>query len=259
MWQPSWACPTDGYFYPPTLFTDVQPSSTIAQVEIFGPVLVAMTFRTPRSRSRWRTTRRTGSRRASGPRASTSRSTSRRRSRRAWSGSTRRTCSTRPRGFGGYRESGFGREGGREGMWEYVKPERGTRRRGDGNAESARAAASRIRRIGHLGRGRPVASDADARSGVPPIDRTPKLFIGGKQTRPDSGLRRAAFTAPTAARRRGRRGKPQGHSQRRRGGARGVDGMGARPPATLRGQILYYIAENLAARADEFARAHRRA
>src|SRR5204863_2131961 len=47
MWQPTWACPTDGYFYPPTLFTDVAPSSTIAQVEIFGPVLVSMTFRTP--------------------------------------------------------------------------------------------------------------------------------------------------------------------------------------------------------------------
>ena len=47
MWQPSWACPTEGCFYPPTLFTDVQPSSTIAQVEIFGPVLVSMTFRTP--------------------------------------------------------------------------------------------------------------------------------------------------------------------------------------------------------------------
>src|SRR4051812_29391039 len=46
-WQPSWACPTEGWFFPPTLFTDVSPSSTIAQVEIFGPVLVAMTFRTP--------------------------------------------------------------------------------------------------------------------------------------------------------------------------------------------------------------------
>lgn len=45
IWQPSWACPTEGYFYPPTLFTDVSPSSTIAQVEIFGPVLVAMSFR----------------------------------------------------------------------------------------------------------------------------------------------------------------------------------------------------------------------
>ena len=47
MWQPSWACPTDGYFYPPTLFTGVSPSAMIAQVEIFGPVLVSMTFRTP--------------------------------------------------------------------------------------------------------------------------------------------------------------------------------------------------------------------
>ena len=47
MWQPSWACPTDGYFYPPTLFTEVAPAATIAQVEIFGPVLVSMTFRTP--------------------------------------------------------------------------------------------------------------------------------------------------------------------------------------------------------------------
>src|SRR5205823_4193308 len=44
MWQPSWACPTEGYFYPPTLFTNVAPAATIAQVEIFGPVLVAMTF-----------------------------------------------------------------------------------------------------------------------------------------------------------------------------------------------------------------------
>src|SRR5690606_7597869 len=47
LWQPSWACPTDGYFYPPTLFTAVSPAATIAQEEIFGPVLVSMTFRTP--------------------------------------------------------------------------------------------------------------------------------------------------------------------------------------------------------------------
>src|SRR5207245_10831694 len=47
MWQPSWACPAEGYFSPPTLFTNVAPAATIAQVEIFGPVLVAMTFRTP--------------------------------------------------------------------------------------------------------------------------------------------------------------------------------------------------------------------
>ena len=51
-WQPSWAVPKDGSFYPPTLFTNVAPSSTIAQVEIFGPVLVSMTFRTPEEADR---------------------------------------------------------------------------------------------------------------------------------------------------------------------------------------------------------------
>ena len=47
VWQPSWQVPKGGSYYPPTLCTDVFPSSTIAQVEIFGPVLVSMTFRTP--------------------------------------------------------------------------------------------------------------------------------------------------------------------------------------------------------------------
>ena len=47
LWQPSWACPKEGLFYPPTLLTNVAPSATCAQVEIFGPVLVAMSFRTP--------------------------------------------------------------------------------------------------------------------------------------------------------------------------------------------------------------------
>src|ERR687898_2258067 len=47
MWQPSWSCPRDGWFFPPTLFTKVSPAATIAQVEIFGPVVVLMSFRTP--------------------------------------------------------------------------------------------------------------------------------------------------------------------------------------------------------------------
>src|SRR3989449_154601 len=48
MWQPSWACPTEGYFYPPTLFTDVSPAATIAQLEIFGPALVAVSLGPPK-------------------------------------------------------------------------------------------------------------------------------------------------------------------------------------------------------------------
>jgi acyl-CoA reductase-like NAD-dependent aldehyde dehydrogenase len=48
IFQPSWSCPKDGWFYPPTLLSNVSPASTVAQVEIFGPVLAAMTFRTPK-------------------------------------------------------------------------------------------------------------------------------------------------------------------------------------------------------------------
>src|SRR6185295_11123371 len=122
MWQPSWACPTEGSFYPPTLFTGVEPSSTIAQVEIFGPVLVTMTFRT-RDES-----------------VALANNTPYGLAASVWTESINLAFDIAPKikagvvwvnstnlfdaaaGFGGYRESGFGREGGREGMWEYVKP-----------------------------------------------------------------------------------------------------------------------------------------
>src|SRR5690554_7257675 len=45
--QPSWAAPKEGWYFPPTLFTNVSPAATIAQEEIFGPVVVSLTFRTP--------------------------------------------------------------------------------------------------------------------------------------------------------------------------------------------------------------------
>ena len=47
LWQPSWSCPKMDYFILPSLFTNVTPASFIAQVEIFGPVLTCLTFRTP--------------------------------------------------------------------------------------------------------------------------------------------------------------------------------------------------------------------
>src|SRR5215218_997189 len=124
MWQPTWACPQEGCFYPPTLFTNVQPSSMIAQVEIFGPVLVAMTFRTPSEA------------------VALANNTTYGLAASVWSESINLALDIAPKikagvvwinstnlfdaaaGFGGYRESGFGREGGREGMWEYLVPDR---------------------------------------------------------------------------------------------------------------------------------------
>src|SRR5216683_975080 len=134
MWQPSWACPTDGYFYPPTLFTEVSPAATIAQVEIFGPVLVSMTFRTPQEAVEL------ANNTPYGLAAS------------VWSENINLALDVAPKlkagvvwinctnlfdaaaGFGGYRESGFGREGGREGMYEYLKP-RWERRAGSGGRD----------------------------------------------------------------------------------------------------------------------------
>jgi aldehyde dehydrogenase (NAD+) len=140
-------------------------------------------------------------------------------------------------GFGGYRESGFGREGGREGMWEYLKPRR--RRRSRSHARAPRP------------NGRRRASASSVEGALPAIDRTPKLYIGGKQARPDSGLQPRVLGHDGPRARRRRRGEPQGRAQRGRGGAQG--GGWARQTGHARAQVLYYVAENLAARAAEFA------
>src|SRR5579885_648094 len=233
MWQPSWACPTEGCFYPPTLFTDVQPSSTIAQVEIFGPVLVTMTFRTPEesvalanntpyglAASVWTESINLALDIAPKLKAGV-----------VWVNST--NLFDAAAGFGGYRESGFGREGGREGMWEYLKRETGGASR-EAPAPTDRRAPS------------PVPA-----SSLPPVDRTYKLFIGGRQVRPDAPYARR-ITAPD--------GTPLGEVAlgnrkdiRNAVEAAHAAAAWARASGHARAQVLYYLAENLAQRADEFA------
>ena len=233
MWQPTWACPKEGCFYPPTLFTDVQPSSTIAQVEIFGPVLVAMTFRTPEESVQL------ANNTPYGLAAS------------VWTESINLALDIAPKikagvvwvnstnlfdaaaGFGGYRESGFGREGGREGMWEYVKRSRHAAAPAKVTKEKAKAAAKTVA------------------STLPAIDRTPKLFIAGKQARPDGAYTRrivspsgaAVGEAPEGNRKDIRNAVEAAHAAKGWGKATGHN----------RAQILYYIAENLSVRASEFA------
>src|SRR2546423_1589911 len=120
--QPSYAVPTGGLYFPPTLLTNVHPTSTVAQEEIFGPVLAAMTFRTLReavelannttyglAASVWSENINVALQVASQLKAGV-----------VWVNSTNlfdAAC-----GFGGYRESGYGREGGREGLLEYLEP-----------------------------------------------------------------------------------------------------------------------------------------
>jgi aldehyde dehydrogenase (NAD+) len=227
MWQPSWACPQEGFFFPPTLFTRVSPAATIAQVEIFGPVLVSMSFRTPSeavalanntayglAASVWSENINLALDVGRQVKAGT-----------VWVNST--NLFDAASGFGGYRESGFGREGGREGLFEYIRP------------------------IPHDGAIVVEAGDSDdARSAGPAIDRTPKMFIGGKQVRPDSGystvVRNPAGTGIGEVGT-GNRKDIRNAVEAAQAASRWSESFGHQ-----RAQILYYIAENLSARREEF-------
>jgi aldehyde dehydrogenase (NAD+) len=254
-WQPSWACPTEGCFYPPTLFTNVQPSSSIAQVEIFGPVLVAMTFRTPSEAVAL------ANNTPYGLAAS------------VWSESINLALDIAPKikagvvwinstnlfdaaaGFGGYRESGFGREGGREGMYEYLKRDRAAESTDDLAAgRAAKASARSGARAAAKSAAKPIrrAAELDDPDRGPLVDRTAKLFIGGKQARPDSGY--SMRIVGVDGRALGEVGEGNRKDLRNAvEAAHAALGAWSRATGHNRAQILYYIAENLAARAAEFA------
>jgi aldehyde dehydrogenase (NAD+) len=235
LWQPSRACPKEGFFFPPTLFTNVAPSATIAQEEIFGPVLVSMTFRTPAEAVALANNTRYGLA-ASVWTENVSLALDVARKVKAgtvWINAT--NLFDAASGFGGYRESGFGREGGREGMHEYLRPVERSR-----PSVPAPAAAP------------PPAAVAARPPVSPPIDRTPKLFIGGKQARPDGGASLRVL---------GPAGELLGEvgDGNRKDVRNAVEAAHAAEPgwshatAHLRAQILYYLAENLSARVAEFA------
>jgi aldehyde dehydrogenase (NAD+) len=219
--------PESGCFYPPTLITGLHPADTLMQEEIFGPVLVATTFRTPDEAVAIANNTRYGL-------AAT-----------IWSENINLALDIAPKlvagvvwingtnmldaavGFGGVRESGFGREGGWEGLAAYTKPK--------GDPKPLKTPTSM------KGKGSPEGG----------IDRTAKLYIGGKQARPDGGQ-----SAPIY----GKSGGLLGHVSLagRKDVRNAVEAAHAakgwsKTTGHLRAQILYYIAENLAARSGEFA------
>jgi len=229
-WQPEIAMPSRGLYYKPTFLSNVHPTSIVAQQEIFGPVLAAMTFRTPKeavelanntayglAASVWSESINVSLHVASQLKAGV-----------VWVNCTNMfdaAC-----GFGGYRESGYGREGGREGLLEYLEPAwfKGARK---------------------------LLTDAPATGAAevanPSIDRTVKLYIGGKQARPDSGY--SVEVRGTNGRLLGE--SPLGNRKDIRNAveaARKADGW-AKATAHNRAQVLFYIAENLSQRGAEIA------
>ena len=235
-WQPEVALPARGFFYPPTLLSNVHPTSIVAQEEIFGPVLAAMTFRTPREAVElanntvyglaacvWSENINVALHVAAQLKAGV-----------VWVNCTNlfdASC-----GFGGYRESGYGREGGREGLLEYLQP-------------------SWFKNAPKLGEPEnPAVPKAEEKSSeqTPAIDRTIKLYVGGKQARPDSGYSMEVRSA---------NGQLLGEASlgNRKDIRNAVEAARkaeawAKVKAHNRAQVLYYCAENLAQRREEIIR-----
>ena len=237
MWQPSWAgkfaSANEGCFYPPTLFTHVSPASSLAQEEVFGPVLASMTFRTPGEAVQLANNSRYGLAASIwSQNLDEAFDTARKvKSGVVWINST--NLFDAAAGFGGYKESGYGREGGREGMMEYLVPAWQKKAKALPESEALLA---------------PTPAPGGEGGG---LDRTVKLYIGGKQARPDSG-----YSYPVT----GKGGKHLaevglGNRKDIRNAveaahkASGWSGM----TGHARAQVLYFLAENLELRAREFA------
>jgi aldehyde dehydrogenase (NAD+) len=230
--------PEKGNYFAPSLFVNVDTSSIVMQQEIFGPVMSAMTFRTPDEAatlanhtpyglavSIWSENINVALDAAARMKAGI-----------VWINAT--NLFDAAAGFGGYKESGFGREGGREGFYEYLFADWMKDLPKSKSAPGAKIFASTTSELRHTESGG--------------IDRTAKMFIGGKQSRPDSGYSYEVIS-------------PKGKGL-------GLAGLGNRKDirnaveAALkasawssasphnRAQVLYFIAENLGARADGFAK-----
>ena len=221
------ACDIDAEknLYPPTLITDIDSSHPLAQEEIFGPVLVSMTFRTQSEAVALANNSRYGLAAS------------------VWSENINRAMDVAPKikagvlwinchnqfdascGFGGVKESGFGREGGKEGLYEYLKPR-------------------------YLSPVKNLRSKKTNSNKNQSIDRTLKFYIGGKQVRPDGGHSIETFNAN------GTLAAVVGSGNRK--DIRNA--VNAAVKATSwssqsghgRAQILYFLAENLAVRESEW-------
>ncbi|MFI0395098.1 aldehyde dehydrogenase family protein [Paracoccus jiaweipingae] len=229
--------PADGFFVAPGFFTDAEPASTVAQVEIFGPIAAAMTFRTPSealelanqsnyglAASIWSENISVALDLAAGVKAGI-----------VWINCANQMDAAA--GFGGMKESGFGREGGREGMFEYL-------------LHPAKTVAAPAADVDFSAA--PTAGDTLS---LPGIDRTMKMYIGGKQARPDGGASYAVRDAKGAVT--GLAGIGSRKDIRNAVEAAARAGAWAKATAHSRAQVLYYLAENLDARRDDFIAALR--
>jgi len=251
VFQPDIPLPAKGLFYKPTLITGLDPAASTVQEEIFGPVLVSLTFRTPEEAVALANNTRYG---LGGSVWSDNVNLALDVASKIKAGALWVNCHNvfdAAAGFGGYRESGFGREGGREGLFEYIRPKWMDRPHPDLILDESKKWGEHI----PASPARPVADRANGRS-LPSVDRTPKMYIGGKQVRPDG-----AYTIAVL----GAKGKIVGQvgDGNRKDVRNAVEAAHAahlsKPGWAMRhgfnrSQILYFIAENLDTRHAEFVK-----
>jgi aldehyde dehydrogenase (NAD+) len=253
LFQPDIKLPEKGLFYKPTLITGLDASASTVQEEIFGPVLVSVTFRTPQEAIALANNTRYG---LAASVWSDNLNLALDAAGKVKAGSVWVNCTNLfdgASGFGGYRESGFGREGGREGLFEYLRPKWMARPR----PEHVPAEGAEDKWGEHVPArpSMPSTERADGR-GLPRVDRTPKMYIGGKQVRPD-GQYTLAVLSPD-----GQMVGQVGDGNRKdiRDAVEAAHAAHLSKPGWAmrhgynRAQILYFIAENLDARNAEFAR-----
>jgi aldehyde dehydrogenase (NAD+) len=237
LYQAEVTLPDKGCFFAPSLFTDIEPASTLAEVEIFGPVATSTTFRTPDEAAALANNTRYG---LAASIWSENINLSLDIAGRVKAGVVWINCTNlfdAGAGFGGYRESGFGREGGREGLAEYLVAD-----------WEQRLPAAKDRALPPLSA---EPSERDGSAATPTIDRTAKLYVGGKQARPDSGYSYSVFGADGRVIGQAGLGNRKDIRNAVEAAAKAHGWGGA--TGHNRAQILYYIAENIAARQDEFA------
>ncbi len=233
IYQPPMKLPDKGFFYPPTLLEETHQSMDICQTEIFGPVLSVIPFRTPKeaiviannsryglSASVWTENINLGLDVAPKIKVGV-----------VWINSTNLFDASA--GFGGYRESGYGREGGVEGLLGYLKDPAPTRK-----------VLAKKKSI-------PKNVFSGGPGKIKGIDRTRKLFIGGKQKRSDSGYDQKIFGFENEL-----IGQvPEGNKKDVRDAVEAANQEAKWKNMTAHGraQVLYYAAENLELRKKEYA------
>ena len=171
-------CP-EGCFYPPTLITGVNTASRVVMEEIFGPVLVALPFRTAKEAIAIANNTMYG---LGASVHSEQLPLALETAKHIMAGTVWINCHNMfdaAAGFGGYKQSGYGRDGGKEGLYEYVKPAWQDKvRLEDVKVDFAKfGAAYKADGPGINGGNGETKSDQ--------VDRTYKLYYGGSQKRPD--------------------------------------------------------------------------